>query len=110
MKNESLKNRILASLMHLLSLIFTFFLPLIVYLMVHKKSKYYTFHAKEGLNLHFTFFPIFLLLTIIAKKWSPAANISLSLIIIETILILIATFFTLKGKKFSYPVIRYFKV
>ncbi|WP_369902164.1 DUF4870 domain-containing protein [Bacillus manliponensis] len=110
MKNEPLKNKLLASLMHLLSIFLTFLLPLIVYLIARKRSEYFTFHAKEGLNLHFTFFPIFILLTFLSKNWSPATQISLTVIVIEAILILMAIFFTLKGKKFNYPVIRYFKV
>ncbi|CAM4154863.1 hypothetical protein BAMA_05570 [Bacillus manliponensis] len=109
MKNESLQNKLLACFMHLFSMVFTFFLPLIVYFIARKRSEYFAFHAKEGLNLHFTFLPIFTLLTLLAQKWSHATKISLALIVIETILICIAFLFTLKGKPFNYPVIRYFK-
>lgn len=107
---ESLSNRVLASLMHLFSLLLTFFLPIIVYAVSKDRNDYFTNHAKEGMNLHFTFFPIFLILTFVSKKIKMASILSFSLIILETIFILIATIYTLKGKKFSYPVIRYFKV
>ncbi|MGE8034013.1 hypothetical protein B1B04_09955 [Lysinibacillus sp. KCTC 33748] len=110
MKKERLLNRGLASLMHLLSLILTFILPILVYLVSRNNNKYFADHAKEGMNLHFTFFPVFLLLTFISKKWSAVSMISFALIILETILILVAAIYTLYGKKFSYPVIRYFKV
>lgn len=110
MKKESLLNRGLASLMHLFSLLLTFVLPVLVYLVTKGRNKYFADHAKEGMNLHFTFFPILLTLTFISKKWSVASVLSITLIILEAILILIAAFYTLKGKKFSYPVIRYFKV
>jgi len=110
MKKESLLNRGLASLMPLFSLLLTFILPILVYLVSRNKNKYFADHAKEGMNLHFTFFPIFLLLTFISKKWSAVSMISFALIILETILILVAAIYTLNGKKFSYPVIRYFKV
>jgi len=110
MKKESLLNRGLASLMHLFSLLLTFILPILVYLVSRNKNKYFADHAKEGMNLHFTFFPVFLLLTFISKKWSAVSMISFALIILETILILVAAIYTLNGKKFSYPVIRYFKV
>lgn len=56
MQQVPLLHRLLAALMHFLSLLLTFFLPLIVYFAVRKKSDYFSFHAKEGLNLHFTFF------------------------------------------------------
>lgn len=110
MKKERLLNRGLASLMHLFSLLLTFILPILVYLVSRNKNKYFADHAKEGMNLHFTFFPVFLLLTFISKKWSAVSMISFALIILETILILVAAIYTLNGKKFSYPVIRYFKV
>ena len=110
LKKESLSNRVLASLMHLLSLLFTFILPILVYLVSKGRNEYFATHAKEGMNLHFTFFPILLILTFISKKIDTVSILSFSLIILETILILIATIYTLKGKRFSYPVIRYFKV
>ncbi|MET4559655.1 putative Tic20 family protein [Lysinibacillus parviboronicapiens] len=110
MKKESLLNRGLASLMHLFSLLLTFVLPILVYLVSKDRNKYFADHAKEGMNLHFTFFPVFLLLTLISTKWSAASVLSFALIILETIFIIIAAIYTLKGKKFSYPVIRYFKV
>jgi uncharacterized protein len=110
MKKESLLNRGLASLMHLFSLLLTFVLPILVYLVTRNKNKYFADHAKEGMNLHFTFFPVFLFLTFISEKWSAASTLSFVLIILETILIVIAAIYTINGKKFSYPVIRYFKV
>jgi len=110
MKKERLLNRGLASLMHLFSLVLTFVLPILVYLVTRNKNKYFADHAKEGMNLHFTFFPVFLLLTFISEKWSAASTLSFVLIILETILIVIAAIYTFNGKKFSYPVIRYFKV
>ncbi|MGE7915743.1 DUF4870 domain-containing protein [Lysinibacillus xylanilyticus] len=110
MKKESLLNRGLASLMHLFSLLLTFILPILVYLVTRNKNKYFADHAKEGMNLHFTFFPVFLFLTFISEKWSAASTLSFVLIILETILIVIAAIYTFSGKKFSYPVIRYFKV
>ncbi|GKV55350.1 hypothetical protein NCCP2222_12970 [Sporosarcina sp. NCCP-2222] len=110
LKQVSMRKRWLAAAMHILSLFLTFFLPLAVYFLVRKKSSYFTYHAKEGLNLHFTFFPIFIILTrVLAKVWPFAATVALLLILLETILILVAAIFTLMGKKFSYPVIRYFK-
>ncbi|MBB4824708.1 putative Tic20 family protein [Sporosarcina luteola] len=110
MEQVPLGKRWLAAAMHVLSLFLTFFLPLAVYFLVRKKSSYFTFHAKEGLNLHFTFFPIFIILTrILAKVWPFAATLALLLILLETVLILIAAIFAVMGKKFSYPVIRYFK-
>ncbi|WP_366248948.1 DUF4870 domain-containing protein [Terribacillus aidingensis] len=105
-----LKQKILASMMHLLSLFLTFFLPLIVLLFVQKRSSYFSHHAKEGLNLHFTFFPVFLLLRIIAINWPPASVVSMLLIGLETVLILWAAYCTLMNRPFSYPVIRFFKV
>lgn len=110
MKKESLLNRVLASLMHLFSLLLTFILPVIIFLVSKGRNDYFANHAKEGMNLHFTFFPVFLTLTLISKKFNMASTLSFVLIILETILILIATIYTLKGKKFSYPVIKYFKV
>ncbi len=110
MKKESLWNRVLASLMHIFSLLLTFILPIFVYLISKGRNDYFANHAKEGMNLHFTFFPVFLTLTLISKKFNIASTLSYVLIILETILILIATTYTLKGKKFSYPVIKYFKV
>lgn len=110
MKKESLLNRILASLMHLFSLLLTFILPVIIFLVSKGRNDYFANHAKEGMNLHFTFFPVFLTLTLMSKKFNMASTLSFVLIILETILILIATIYTLKGKKFSYPVIKYFKV
>src|SRR5699024_3567950 len=109
-KKESLLNRILASLMHFFSLFLTFILPILVYLGVKGGNKYFVEHAKEGMNLHFTFFPIFLILNLASQKWSMLSAFSYGLITLEAILILIAVVYTLKGKKFSYPVIRYFKV
>lgn len=109
MQQVPLLHRLLAALMHFLSLLLTFFLPLIVYFAVRKKSDYFSFHAKEGLNLHFTFFPVFLLLSGLSRLWSPASTISLALILLETVLIGIAAISTLRGKTFSYPVIHYFK-
>lgn len=110
LKKESLLNRVLASSMHLFSLLLTFILPILVYMVTKDRNNYFANHAKEGMNLHFTFFPILLLLTFLSKKISMVSILSFSLIILETILILIATIYTLRGKKFSYPVIRYFKV
>lgn len=110
LKKESLLNRVLASLMHLFSLLLTFILPILVYLVTKGRNDYFANHAKEGMNLHFTFFPILLILTFVSKKINMVSILSFSLIILETILILIATIYTLKGKKFSYPVIKYFKV
>jgi len=110
LKKESLLNRVLASLMHLFSLLLTFILPILVYVVSKGRNDYLANHAKEGMNLHFTFFPILLILTFVSKKINMVSILSFSLIILETILILIATIYTLKGKKFSYPVIRYFKV
>lgn len=110
MKKESLLNRVLASLIHLFSLLLTFILPVIIFLVSKGRNDYFANHAKEGMNLHFTFFPVFLTLTMISKKYNMASTLSFVLIILETILILIATIYTLKGKKFSYPVIKYFKV
>lgn len=110
MERESLVNRIMASLMHLFSLLLTFVLPIFVYLGAKKRNKYFENHAKEGMNLHFTFFPVFLILNVISLKWSKVSVLAYGLIFLETILILLAVFYTLKGKKFSYPVIRYFKV
>ncbi|MBS4207238.1 DUF4870 domain-containing protein [Bacillus sp. FJAT-50079] len=110
MKRESLLKRIGASSMHLFSLLLTFVLPILVYLGTKDRNKYFADHAKEGMNLHFTFFPIFLILNLVSLKWSVVSVFSYGLIILETILILIAVIYTLKGKKFSYPVIRYFKV
>lgn len=110
MKKEKLLNRILASLMHLFSLLLTFVLPILVYLGTKGRNKYFADHAKEGMNLHFTFFPVFLILNLISLRWSVLSAFSYGLITIEAILILIAVVYTLKGKKFSYPVIRYFKV
>lgn len=109
MNQISWPNRVLAALMHLLSLFLTFFLPLIVYFFVRKKSNYFSLHAKEGLNLHFTLFPIFMLLSGLSRLWVPAAYIALVLLLLEAILICIATVCTLRGKTFSYPVIRYFR-
>ncbi|MFD2132406.1 DUF4870 domain-containing protein [Pseudogracilibacillus auburnensis] len=110
MKKESLLNRILASLMHLFSLLLTFFLPVLVYLISKGRNDYFADHAKEGMNLHFTFFPVFLTLTFLSTKYSILSTLSYLLIILETILILIAVIYTLKGKKYSYPVIKYFNV
>lgn len=110
MNRESLLIRGLASLMHLFSLLLTFVLPVLVYLGVKDRNKYFAGHAKEGMNLHFTFFPVFLILNLISRKWSVVSVFPIGLIILETILILIAVIYTLKGKRFSYPVIRYFKV
>ncbi|SDC95475.1 protein of unknown function [Terribacillus halophilus] len=105
-----LKQKIPASMMHLLSLILTFFLPLIVLLLVRKRSSYFSQHAKEGLNLHFTFFPVFLLLRITSIHYPPAGVASMLLIGLETILIIWAAYCTLIDRPFSYPVIRFFKV
>lgn len=110
METENLLNRVFASLMHLFSLLLTFILPLLVHLGARDRNKYFSDHAKEGMNLHFTFLPIFLILNLISLKWRVISVFSYGLIILETILILVAVIFTLKGKKFSYPVIRYFKV
>lgn len=110
MKKEKLLNRILASFMHLFSLLLTFVLPILVYLGTKRRSKYFADHAKEGMNLHFTFFPIFLLLNLFSIRWSVLSIFSYGLITLEAILILIAVINTLRGKKFSYPVIRYFNV
>lgn len=110
MKKESLLNRILASFIHLFSLLLTFVLPILVYLMTKGRNKYFADHAREGMNLHFTFFPVFLILNLISLRWGVFSAFSYGLITLETILILIAVVFTLKGKMFSYPVIRYFKV
>lgn len=110
MKSEKLLNRILASLMHLFSLLLTFVLPILVYLGTKGRNVYFADHAKEGMNLHFTFFPILIILNIISLKWDILSFFSYALIILESILILIAVVYTLKGKKYSYPVIRYFKV
>ncbi len=106
MKRESLLNRGLASLIHLFSLLLTFILPMLVYLGTKKRNKYFADHAKEGMNLHFTFFPILLILNLM--NMGPV--FTYGLLTLETILILIAAIYALKGKKFSYPVIRYFKV
>lgn len=105
-----LKHKSLASLMHLFSLFLTFFLPLVVLLLTRKRSSYFRHHAKEGLNLHFTFFPIFLLLRIIAIGWPFADTISMLLIGMETVFIIWAAYCTLMDRPFSYPVIRFFKV
>jgi len=110
MKSEKLLNRILASLMHLFSLLLTFILPILVYLGAKGRNIYFANHAKEGMNLHFTFFPILIILNMISLKWSILSIFFYVLIILESILILIAVVYTLKGKKYSYPVIRYFKV
>lgn len=110
MKRESLLHRVMASLMHLFSLLLTFVLPILVYLVAKNRNKYFADHAKEGMNLHFTFFPVFLILNLISLKWRVASVFSYGLIALETVLILIAVLNTLMGKKFSYPVIRYFKV
>ena len=110
MKRESLINRIMASLMHLFSLVLTFVLPILVYIGAKRRNQYFEDHAKEGMNLHFTFFPVFLILNVLSLKWSEASTFAYGLIFVETILILLAVLFTLQGKKFSYPVIRYFKV
>lgn len=106
MRRERLVNRVLASLMHLFSLLLTFILPILVYLWTKKRNKYFADQAKEGMNLHFTFFPILLILRLM--NFEPV--FTYGLLILETILIGIAAFYALKGKKFSYPVIRYFKV
>lgn len=110
MEKERLSYRVWASLMHLFSLLLTFILPIVVYLLSKGRNDYFTQHAKEGMNLHFTFFPIFLTLTFMSQKFSVASTLSIALLILETILIIIATVCTLIGKKFSYPVIKYFKV
>lgn len=110
MKKESLLNRILASLIHFFSLFLTFILPILVYLGAKGRNKYFAEHAKEGMNLHFTFFPVFIVLNLTSLKWSMLSAFSYGLITLEATLILIAVVYTLKGKKFSYPVIRYFKV
>ena len=109
LKKESLLNRVLASLMHLFSFLLTFILPILVYMVTKGRNDYFANHAKEGMNLHFTFFPVFLILTFVSKKINAISILYFPLIILETILILIATIYTLRGKKFSYPVIRYFK-
>lgn len=109
LKKESLLNRLLASSMHLFSLLLTFVLPLLVYVVTKGRNNYFANHAKEGMNLHFTFLPILLILSFVSKKINIVSILSISFIILETILIVIATIYTLKGKKFSYPVIRYFK-
>ncbi|MBY7141833.1 DUF4870 domain-containing protein [Virgibacillus sp. NKC19-3] len=106
MKRESMLNRGLASLIHLFSLLLTFILPILVYLGTKNRNTYFADHAKEGMNLHFTFFPILLILNLLHMR--PA--FTYSLLTLETILILIAAMYALRGKKFSYPVIRYFKV
>ncbi|UNK19814.1 DUF4870 domain-containing protein [Paenibacillus sp. N3/727] len=110
MKKESLLNRILASLVHVFSILLTFALPIAVYFISKNKNKYLADHAKEGMNLHFTFFPIFLALTFTSHIWSAASVLSKALLVIETILIIIAAAYALKGKIFAYPVIRYFKI
>lgn len=68
MKKESLLNRVLACLMHLFSLLLTFILPILVYFLSKGRNDYFTNHAKEGMNLHFTFFPVFLILSFVSKK------------------------------------------
>ncbi|PAD35654.1 DUF4870 domain-containing protein [Terribacillus saccharophilus] len=105
-----LKQKILASMMHLLSLLLTFFLPLAVLLFVRKRNCYLSSHAKEGLNLHFTFLPIFIFIRITAEIWPYAGTASMALIGFETVLIARAAYFTLTDRPFSYPVIRFFKV
>jgi len=109
-KKERWINRILASALHLFSLLLTFALPVLVYIGAKRRNKYFADHAKEGMNLHFTFFPILLILQMISLRWSVLSAVSYGLIILEAILILVAVVYTLKGRKFSYPVIRYFKV
>src|SRR5690606_14443128 len=99
LNNESLLHRVLASLMHLLSLLLTFILPILVYLLSRGKNDYFTNHAKEGMNLHFTFFPVFLILSFVSKKIAMVSILYFLLIILETILILVAAIYTLKGKK-----------
>ena len=106
MNRERRLNRVLASLMHIFSLLFTFILPMLVYLRSRKSNKYFTDHAKEGMNLHFTFFPILLILNLV----NVGSIYTYGLLTLETILILMAAIYALKGKTFSYPVIRYFKV
>lgn len=106
MKRESLLNRVFASLMHLFSLMLTFVLPLLIYLGTKNRSEYFAGHAKEGMNLHFTFFPILLILNLM----NVGPVFTYGLLILESILILIAAIYALKGKMFSYPVIRYFSV
>ena len=86
MNNESLLHRVLASLRHLLSLLLTFILPILVYLLSRGKNDYFTNHAKEGMNLHFTFFPVFLILSFVSKKIAMVSILYFLLIILETIL------------------------
>jgi len=83
MAKESLLNRILASSMHLFSLLLTFVLPILVFFSTKGKSKYFAEHAKEGMNLHFTFFPILIILNLMNLK--PV--LIYGLLLIETILI-----------------------
>lgn len=110
MKKERLLDRVLASLMHLFSLLLTFVLPILVYIGARGRSKYFVDHAKEGMNLHFTFFPVFLLFNLLSFKWNTLSFFSYGLIMLETIIIVIAVVYTLKGKTYAYPVIRYFNV
>jgi uncharacterized Tic20 family protein len=92
----------LALLSHVLTFIFPFIAPLIIYLVKKDESSFVAYHAKESLNFQITLFilgVIFCVLIIVI--------VGIFLLWIEgiaaTVLIIVATIRAAEGKLYKYP-------
>jgi uncharacterized protein len=89
----------IALLAHVLTFVFSFLAPLIVYLVKKDDSAFVTSHAKESLNFQITVFVVCILLVItvvgILLLWVVG--------IIATVLVIVATVRAGEGKLYRYP-------
>jgi uncharacterized Tic20 family protein len=102
MYTPSSDEKTLAILSHVLTLIFGFVAPLVIYLIKKDESKFVAAHAKESLN-----FQITVLFAIIICVFLIVILIGILLIwllgIVVLVLVIIATIKASEGKLYRYP-------
>jgi uncharacterized Tic20 family protein len=92
----------LALLAHILTFVFPFIAPLIIYLVKKDESSFVAYHAKESLNFQITLFILGVIFCILI-----VVIIGIFLLWIEgiaaTVLIIVATIRAAEGKLYKYP-------
>lgn len=95
-------DRLLAVLSHVLTLFFSFFAPLIIYLLKKDESPFVREHAKESLNFQITLF-IAYVVSILLIVVVIGIFMLMVLGIVHLVLVIVATVRASENKLYRYP-------